>query len=265
MNNKVAFGLVALIVIGIAVGFFWLKDYNNRQPVVNVIDVDSTGLVEAQKAGAKLLDVRTKEEYVEGHIPGAELVAEGTYESVLADAPRDDAYIIYCRTGNRSTAVVNWMKDNGFTRIYHLVDGIVEWRGGFIVGEEPGAPDYTMPWLGENQFDQGPSDVSDIPILAPIDERAVMVQFSTTSCPACIQSKSTVQAISKEYKDVLDVRVFNVDENAEAAEAFQLLKGFSVPHFFFIDNQGHVSGSTLGFSSERELRNAVDGFLAAID
>lgn len=142
-----------------------------------ITNVDTAGFLKAQSEGAKALDVRTGTEYMDGHIPGAILIEEGTYAEALKDYPRDDAYIVYCRTGNRSSTVVNWMKSNGFTNIYHLNQGIVSWTGDVVQGIEPGEPNFST---GE-QPPLVPADVSDIELIAPTDERAVLVQFSTTT------------------------------------------------------------------------------------
>lgn len=156
----------------------------NSKSAVKIQNVDSAGLIAAQKKGATLLDVRTGVEYMDGHIAGAVLVEEGTYASALADATRDDAYIVYCRTGNRSSEVVNWMKANGFKNIYHLDRGIVSWTGELVPGIEPGTPDFDIEVAPEPQAPQqgqANPDVSDIELIAPVDGKPVLVQFSTTT------------------------------------------------------------------------------------
>ena len=38
-----------------------------------------------------------------------------------------DTYLVYCRSGNRSRTALWIMEELGFTRIYHLANGITEW------------------------------------------------------------------------------------------------------------------------------------------
>ena len=78
-----------------------------------------------------ILDVRTPGEYRDGHINGAEnldFYADG-FEHQLSELDRDGRYFVYCRTGNRSYQVVKIMHRLGFKQVWHLTNGIVEWKG----------------------------------------------------------------------------------------------------------------------------------------
>jgi len=74
-----------------------------------------------------ILDVRTQGEYDEGHIEGAVLMPVDELAARLDELSRDDELLVYCRTGNRSSSAVSLLRDNGFTKIYHLKDGITAW------------------------------------------------------------------------------------------------------------------------------------------
>lgn len=78
-----------------------------------------------------------------------------------------------------------------------------------------------------------------------------------------MQSVPTVEALKEEYADKLDIRVFNVDENSEAGQVFQSLNGYAVPTFFFIDKDGHISNTMLGFAGDEQLRGSVKQFVEA--
>jgi rhodanese-related sulfurtransferase len=41
---------------------------------------------------------------------------------------RGKSYLVYCRTGNRSTTAVHAMEQLGFRTVYHMRDGIVGWE-----------------------------------------------------------------------------------------------------------------------------------------
>lgn len=45
----------------------------------------------------------------------------------LALIPKDKPVVLYCRSGNRSTEVMNYLKHNGFLEVTHLEGGIVSW------------------------------------------------------------------------------------------------------------------------------------------
>jgi rhodanese-related sulfurtransferase len=78
-----------------------------------------------------VLDVRTPEEFVDGHIADAVNVDfnSGRFRNDVDREPRANIYLVYCRTGNRSRQAVAIMKELHFQTIYHLSNGIVELAG----------------------------------------------------------------------------------------------------------------------------------------
>jgi rhodanese-related sulfurtransferase len=71
-----------------------------------------------------ILDVRTADEYSSGHIPNALNI--DIYQSEFKSRI-SNKYLVYCRTGTRSTEAVAIMSDQGFTTIYNLGGGISQW------------------------------------------------------------------------------------------------------------------------------------------
>ena len=77
-----------------------------------------------------IIDVRTPEEYKEGHLKGAvniNLNSE-TFREDIAQLDRSKTYLIYCRSGRRSARAVRIMQKLEFTNIIHMVNGIIEWN-----------------------------------------------------------------------------------------------------------------------------------------
>ena len=85
-------------------------------------------------AGATVIDVRTPEEYDAGHVVDAvNADLEGdAFDGVVADLPRDAAYVVYCASGRRAAVAVERMLLEGFTDV---VNG-----GGLEDMEAVGAP-----------------------------------------------------------------------------------------------------------------------------
>jgi len=81
------------------------------------------------EAGVITLDVRTPGEFNEGHIAGALLVdfQSGNFENEIASLDKSKTYAVYCRSGSRSGQAVNVMREAGFTNIYNLNGGIIDW------------------------------------------------------------------------------------------------------------------------------------------
>ena len=84
-----------------------------------------------------VLDVRTPAEYAEGHLPGAVNldVSDPGFVEALAELDQDATYAVYCRTGSRSLAAAETMREAGFDDVFDLEGGIVAWQshGGEIV------------------------------------------------------------------------------------------------------------------------------------
>ena len=77
-----------------------------------------------------ILDVRTPEEFAEGHLSGAvnvNLMAPD-FESRVGTLDRGKSYLVYCRTGSRSTRAIQTMGRLGFRSVYHMFEGIVGWQ-----------------------------------------------------------------------------------------------------------------------------------------
>lgn len=76
-----------------------------------------------------ILDVRTPEEYREGHIKGSVLipVQELDREYVKISDHLQKPVLIYCRSGNRSVTASNILVSKGFRHLYHMKGGIKSW------------------------------------------------------------------------------------------------------------------------------------------
>jgi phage shock protein E len=71
-------------------------------------------LSEVHRSGAMLLDVRTKEEYLAGHIPGSVNIPLQQLESRLASIPKNKAVITCCASGMRSGSAKSLLQAKGF-------------------------------------------------------------------------------------------------------------------------------------------------------
>ncbi|NLE72594.1 MAG: rhodanese-like domain-containing protein [Actinomycetales bacterium] len=79
--------------------------------------------------GVVVLDVRTPEEYAQGHLPGAVNLDVSAPDFAGRAARLDPAatYAVYCRTGVRSQTAVAALRDAGIASVVDLDGGIVAW------------------------------------------------------------------------------------------------------------------------------------------
>jgi len=95
-----------------------------KQPDIN------KGLKEyAEKENAVLLDVRTPQEYREGHIPGSKNVPLQTIDKVTSIVEnKDTALYVYCHSGARSRQATAMLQHIGYTNVQNI-GGIAAYQG----------------------------------------------------------------------------------------------------------------------------------------
>lgn len=97
---------------------------------VRLVSVDDGADIQADPPeDLVILDVRTPEEFAEGHLEDARLIdfyAED-FADRLEELDRDVPYLLYCRSGNRSGQVAEMMEELGFADVADVDGGIVAW------------------------------------------------------------------------------------------------------------------------------------------
>lgn len=81
--------------------------------------------------GIQLLDVRTEEEWNEGHLKGAkrvDITAEGFLEKAKATLDPKKPVLVYCRSGGRSAKATKALREAGFTTVHDMDGGITAWQ-----------------------------------------------------------------------------------------------------------------------------------------
>ena len=87
----------------------------------------------AKKTDAVLVDVRTPIEFAQNHLPNAiniDFLGESFWDQMEQLEPAQ-TYLIYCKSGRRSTRVCTYLKNGGFSNIYNLEGGILAWEESF--------------------------------------------------------------------------------------------------------------------------------------
>src|SRR4030042_3661252 len=78
-----------------------------------------------------ILDVRTREEFDEGHIRLALLIPHSELEERIDELAehKNHEIIVYCFCGMRSTIASRILDAHGFTKVYNMIEGINGWMG----------------------------------------------------------------------------------------------------------------------------------------
>jgi rhodanese-related sulfurtransferase len=80
--------------------------------------------------GAQILDVRTEEEWDEGHLKGATLVTvteDGFLDKAKAVLDPKKDVVVYCRSGKRSAIATGQLRAAGFT-VHDVAGGFIAWK-----------------------------------------------------------------------------------------------------------------------------------------
>ena len=141
--------LIVVAIIGILVfsGNSKTKDVNKQSDTNNVLTAkteaqennnvykdisasDAKKLIEKNSnKDFHIIDVRTADEFGQGHIEKATNIDfyQSDFEAKISSLDRSGIYLIYCRTGGRSTKAVEVFKNNQFKEVYNLLGGYTEY------------------------------------------------------------------------------------------------------------------------------------------
>ena len=103
------------------------KENDQGAIYVNITAEEAKQIMDSEE-GYIILDVRTQEEYDEGHIPGAIVISHEKIadkaEEVLTE--KDQLILVYCRSGRRSKLAAEALVKLGYTNIKEF-GGIIDW------------------------------------------------------------------------------------------------------------------------------------------
>lgn len=100
-----------------------------QEQTQEVITLISPTDLEKTDASVQLVDVRTPDEYSQGHIKNAKNINffDGDFVDQMSKLNKDEAVYIYCRSGGRSGRAAKKLKAAGFKRVYDLKGGFLNW------------------------------------------------------------------------------------------------------------------------------------------
>ena len=129
------------------------KDYDEliKQPLLNMIDFKTAS--SRINEGAKWLDVRFKDEYLQYRLKDSLNIPFGKLEQALETLSKDKVYLVCCDTGVRSSVAVDLLRGRGFDASY-LEGGLQQ---------HPEGTDMSDKWLdGFSDFLRNEKTISDI-------------------------------------------------------------------------------------------------------
>jgi rhodanese-related sulfurtransferase len=94
---------------------------------------DALALIQRRQGAPNfiIIDVRTAEEFATGHIVNAInicVTCTAQFRSTIAGLDRSHTYLVYCGSQHRSPTAIQIMREEGFTGLYELIDGLAAWQ-----------------------------------------------------------------------------------------------------------------------------------------
>lgn len=77
-----------------------------------------------------VVDVRSPEEFAEGHVPGAINIPHTEIDKSLENLQSypDKTIILYCHSGRRAGIAANYLEEHGVTKLQHMAGDMLEWQ-----------------------------------------------------------------------------------------------------------------------------------------
>ena len=128
----IAVGLAATLVTRYTIGSVTTYRELLQAARAAIEEVDATGAqaLLASDDAPVLVDVRERDEWDQGRIPGAVHIPRGQLESRIEPAAPDRSrpMVLYCSAGNRSAFAAKTLEELGYERPISLAGGFTDWK-----------------------------------------------------------------------------------------------------------------------------------------
>ena len=212
---------ILLLVFGII--FLGFSSFS--QVIENVDAIKFKQLVES--GNGIVLDVRTPEEFSRGHNATSINIADREFATKVNLMKKDKPIYVYCLSGSRSAYAVKQMSQMGFTKLYNLQYGTIDWnRQGFKLTTENTVAKSSSTQYNSYSFDK---------IIT--SNKLVLVDFYAPWCAPCKKMSPDLEKIKADFKGKVEVIKVDVEVNKEVSDLYKVQ---SVPTILLFKNGKQV-------------------------
>jgi thioredoxin 1 len=197
----------------------------------------------AATSNALLLDVRTPAEVKRSYIEGAVFLDfhDTAFKKMLTRIDSSQPVFVYCAIGVRSHDAAVMLKELGFSKVYDLKGGIINWKlAGLPVVKAKN--ENTWKGLDKKQF---------LELIG--NDSLALIDFYAPWCAPCKIMVPALDSMKQEWAGQVKIITINADENLKLMKQ---LKFFSLPHIMIYKN-GNLLFQQDGFMSRKEMEELI--------
>jgi rhodanese-related sulfurtransferase len=130
-RNLIAIWIGVGVLVVFAVGFLIFKPTKSGPA-----EITAAQAYDKYQAGALFVDVRTQEEWNQGHIAKSILISLDQLPNRMNELPKDREIVVVCHSGVRSKEGATILSTAGFQRVNCLTGGLQAWvSAGYPIGQ----------------------------------------------------------------------------------------------------------------------------------
>lgn len=188
---------------------------------------------------AQLIDVRTTDEFNSKHLDMATNIDinDGDFNKKIATLDKTKPTFVYCLSGGRSSEAIAKMKKQGFTELYNMDGGMLEWDALGLDGGKVAAKGLTK---------------ADFEKLIR-SKKEVLFDFTAKWCSPCKKMAISIEKLKTELKDDEKIITIDVEENEELAKE---LKIDCLPTLIFYEDNKMI-WKNIGCISVEDLKDKI--------
>ena len=123
--------LIIFLMVALCMNDSYAQSSQPKQLIKTINSVESAEMIKKNLKNKNfvILDVRTPEEYADGHLANATNIdfKATDFADKVGKLDKSKTYLVYCRAGHRSASAVEIMKTQSFQTLYNLDGGITQW------------------------------------------------------------------------------------------------------------------------------------------